>query len=111
MEGLLPDHDYSYRIVSRDVAGNASVDDNGGRLYMLHTLRPVVPPYTNSFDSGPSGWDVFSSDESTTVWTLGVPNNGIETQAHSPPNAWCSSIDGANTDTIDTFLISPVIDL
>src|SRR5439155_777039 len=96
---------------SRDVAGNTTVDDNNGRLYTFQTLRPVIPPYFDNFESGATNWQVFTSDESQSSWTLGVPNNGVETAAHSPQLAWGSSINGANLDTIDTFLISPPIDL
>jgi hypothetical protein len=109
--GLAPDRTYYYRLVSRDVAGNTVIKDDNGQPYMLRTLRPEMPPYTNNFDGGVSGWDTFSSDESATKWTLGVPNNFLEREAHSPPYAWGSCLNGANTDTIDTFLISPAIDL
>jgi hypothetical protein len=112
LHGLAPDRVYYYQVVSRDVAGNTVVDDNGGQLYTLRTLKPVIPPYFENFDSGSStNWQVFSSDESQSEWTLGVPNNGVETAAHSPPNAWGSSLNGGSFDAIETFLISPPIDL
>ncbi len=111
LAGLVPDHLYYYQVVSRDEAGNATVDDNHGQLYTFRTLQPVIPPYFENFETGAPNWEVFDSDETQSSWTLGVPNNGVETAAHSPLYAWGSSINGGNFDTIDTFLISPPIDL
>jgi hypothetical protein len=108
LTGLLPDHDYYYKVVSRDLAGNTATADDAGEPFLLHTLHPIRPPYSDGFDQGAPNWDVFS-DGSSTEWTLGVPHNGRD--AYSPPNAWCSSINGADSDGIDTFLLSPAIDL
>lgn len=108
--GLLPDRVYYYQVVSRDVAGNTTIDDNNGEFYTLRTLRAVVPPYFESFETGNTNWQVFDGDTQSS-WTLGVPNNGVETEAHSPLNAWGSSLNGSFADGIDTFLISPPIDL
>jgi hypothetical protein len=58
-----------------------------------------------------TNWGVFNSDDSQSHWTLGVPNNGRETSAHSPPLAWGCSLDGGALDYSETFLISPAIDL
>src|SRR5205807_6032409 len=88
LSGLLPDHVYYFQVVSRDVAGNTTVDDNNGQLYTFRTLRPVIPPYFDNFENGATNWQVFTSDESQSSWTLGVPNNGVETAAHSPQLAW-----------------------
>lgn len=109
--GLLPEQQYYYRIVSRDPAGNVAVDDNNGQLYTFTTLTPVRPPFADHFDAGGGSWSVFTGEDSQSAWTLGVPNNGWETEAASPPNAWGSSLNGENLDTIDTFLISPAINL
>jgi hypothetical protein len=109
--GLVPDQLYYYRVVSRDAAGNTTVDDNNGALYTFRTLVPRLPPVSDNFDSGANDWTLFNGDDTQTEWTLGVPNNGVETAAHSPPNAWGSCLNGANADTIDTFLISPAISL
>src|SRR5439155_16456196 len=102
---------YYYQVVSRDVAGNAVIDDNHGQFYTFHTLQPLQPPFSDDFDAGASGWTVFSSDESMTQWRLGVPANGLVLEAQSPPNAWGSNLGGDFIDTADTFLISPSIDL
>jgi len=109
LTGLLPDHDYYYKVVSRDLAGNTVTADDAGEPFLLHTLSPIKAPYSDGFDQGAPSWDVFSNNGSGTEWTLGVPNDGQ--QAYSPPNSWCSSINGADTDGIDTFLLSPALDL
>lgn len=109
--GLQPDRTYYFRVVSRDAAGNAVTDDNGGQFYSLHTRKPLSLPVLDAFETGATNWSVFSSDESETQWTLGVPRNGVETTAHSPTNAWGSSIQGLPEGLIDTFLISPAVQL
>lgn len=111
LHGLQPDKLYYFRVVSRDDAGNVAVDDNHGQLYTFQTLQPLVLPFANNFDSGASDWSTFNGEDSQTQWTLGVPNNGVETSAHSPPNAWGSCLNGVNSDYIDTYLISPAIEL
>jgi subtilisin family serine protease len=113
LTGLEPDRQYFYRVTSRDAAGNYAVHDNAGEPLTFRTLVPRVPPFFEHFDGGPvaTNWTVFNGEDSQTEWTLGVPNNGVETAAHSPPNAWGSSLNGGDADTIDTFLISPAIHL
>jgi len=109
--GLSPDQTYYYRVISRDEAGNTVMDDNNGNLYTFRTLRPIIPPWTDNLDAGATNWTVFDKEDSLTTWTLGVPNNGWENSAHSPPNAWGSNLDGGVLDQADTFLISPAIHL
>jgi hypothetical protein len=111
LPALTPNRTYYYRVVSRDAAGNATVDDNGGALYTFQTLTPLVPPWFDNMDSGATNWSVFSSDETQAQWTLGVPNNGVETSAHSTPDAWGSNLNGDVIDYAETFLISPALDL
>ena len=38
-----------------------------------------------------------------------MPNNGLETSAHSPPDAWGSNLNGQPLDYVESFLISPAI--
>lgn len=109
--GLQPDQTYYYRVVSRDEAGNTMIDDNGGSLYIFRTLRPLLPPWMDNLDSGATNWTVFDFEDSFSTWTLGVPNNGWEESANSPPNAWGSNLDGGILDQADTVLISPPIHL
>ncbi|MGA2855117.1 MAG: choice-of-anchor J domain-containing protein [Verrucomicrobiota bacterium] len=111
LAGLAPNRLYYYRVVSRDAAGNTAVDDNGGALYTFSTLTPLSPPWADNMDSGASDWIVQTSDDSEVGWTLGVPHNGAETSAHSPPDAWGSNLNGDVIDTAESFLISPAIEL
>jgi len=111
LPGLIPDHAYFYRIVSRDAAGNTVVDDNGGQLYVFQTRAPLRPPFFDDLESGQSNWSVFPADTASARWRLGSPNNGIETMAHSPDNCWGSSLRGDSLASADTFLISPAIEL
>jgi hypothetical protein len=111
LDALLPNHTYFYQVVSRDAAGNTTTDDNNGNLYTFHTKVPIVPPWSDNLDSGATNWSVVSSDVSQTEWTLGVPQNGLVSSAHSPPNAWASNWRGDVIDTAETFLVSPAISL
>jgi hypothetical protein len=107
--GLVPNRTYYYRVTSRDVAGNTVVDDNNGNLHQFKTLKPLFPPWSDNMNSGATNWSVFSGDDTQTEWTLGVPNNGVETAAHSPPAAWGCNLQGLPIDFAETMLISPAI--
>ena len=109
LTGLRPDTVYYYRVVSRDAAGNLGVDDNAGQLYRLRTREPLQPPFFDDMNGTNSAWTVYNSDESTSGWERGVPNNGHETAAHSPPWAWGTSLQARAYDYMETFLISPAI--
>lgn len=109
LPGLAPNRTYYYRLVSRDIAGNTVTDDNKGKLYTFKTLMPLVPPWSDNMDKGDTGWSVYSPEGGQSEWRLGVPNNGDVTNAYSPPNAWCSNLNGDPIDTCETFLISPAI--
>jgi hypothetical protein len=110
--GLQPDRIYYYQVVSRDIAGNVTVDDNQGRLRMFRTLKPVSPPWFDNVDTNSeTNWSVLTTAESYTQWQLGPPNNGKETNAYSPPNAWASNINGDPIDVADTLLITPALSL
>jgi hypothetical protein len=109
LQGLLPNSTYYYQVVSRDLAGNTTVDDNRGKFYTFNTLVPLQPPWSDDMDSGASDWSVYSVDGSQVEWTLGIPNNHAVTEAHSPPNCWGSNLNGEGTDTVESFLISPAL--
>jgi len=111
LAALEPTRTYYYQVVSRDAAGNSTVDDNGGSYYSFTTLTPLDLPLADSFETGGTNWSVFSEDYSESQWSLGVPNNGVETVAHSPANAWGSILNGGSPSLIDTYLISPGIHL
>jgi hypothetical protein len=111
--GLQPDRQYYYQIVSRDRAGNTVLDNNGGKFYSFRTLKPLISPWVDNLD-GPSStndWSVVNGDLTVSMWTLGVPNNGLETAAHSPPDAWGSNLEGASIDQADTTLVGPPVQL
>lgn len=109
IDGLVPDHEYFYQVASRDAAGNTTVDDNQGQLYAFHTLATLLMPWSDSLDSGGTNWTVINNTPGGASWQLGVPQNGRETSAHSPPNAWGSNLNGAPIDSANTTLISPAI--
>ena len=107
---LLPDRIYYYQVVSRDSAGNTVIDDNNGQLYTFRTLTPVSPPWSDDLE-GPSDWSIFEGEGTEANWELGVPNNQIATGAHSPTKAWGTNLDGSSASLVETYLISPAVDL
>src|SRR5260370_39027319 len=54
--GLAPDRAYFYQVVSRDAAGNTTVDDNQSALYTFRTLLPLAPPALAPQQSGGTTW-------------------------------------------------------
>lgn len=108
---LVPDRIYYYQVVSRDAAGNTVVDNNDGKLYTFRTLKPLFPPWSDDLESGATDWSVQDGEESVGRWTLGKPNNALDTAAHSPDHAWGSNLNGESTDYTSSFLVSPAIDL
>ena len=111
--GLQPDRLYFYQVVSRDSAGNTAVDDNQGKLYSFRTLKPVFPPWSDSFDAATpdDSWSVANGTESIASWKRGVPNTGSGSAAHSPPQAWGSNLNGDSIDIADTTLTGPALQL
>ena len=114
ISGLLANRVYDYQVVSRDQAGNTTVDDNYGNYYKFTTLKAPTPPWFDNLESGAPGWTVvpdpvYGSDIN---WTLGTPSNGIVTNAYSGTNAWSSDLNGSqNFFLASSYLYSPVIDL
>ena len=111
LTGLAPDRLYYFQVVSRDAAGNPRTEASGMDLLSFHTLPPLLPPFIDGFDDPGSKWDTLTVENSESGWSRGSPNNNVETHAHSPVNCWGSSRLGASSSSIDTFLISPAIDL
>ena len=111
LSGLQLNRTYYYRVVSRDRAGNTSVDDNDGQFYVFTTLQPVTPPWTDDMENGPGDWQVQTDPEvaSETEWTYGVPGGG--SSAHSPTHAWGCNLEAQPISWAESFLISPAIDL
>lgn len=107
---LQPARTYYYRIVTKDRAGNLTVDDNGGDLHTFTTLQPRLPPWTDNLEGANTNWTVYTVDESERGWELGVPGF-LSPPAHSPTNAWGSNLSGDYASAIESYLISPAIQL
>jgi len=112
LTGLTPDRLYYYKIVSRDAAGNVVEDDNNGDLHTFETLRPLTPPFADRMQNGGTNWSVFNGEDTQFVWRIGSPQNGLVANTPSgDATAWSTKLNADPADTIDTFLISPAIDL
>ena len=107
---LEPARTYYFRVVSKDRAGNITVNDNGGALYAFTTLAPLHPPWTDNMENGDAHWTVYTVDESEPGWELGQPG-ALQPAAHSPTNAWGSNLNGDFASQIESYLISPAIQL
>ena len=114
VSGLSANRTYYYQVVSTDQAGNTTVDDNSGNLFIFQTLKAPVPPWFDNLESGAPGWSVVPDPAmgSDINWTLGTPSNPMVTSAHSGANAWGSDLNGdQNFFLASSYLYSPVIDL
>jgi len=108
---LIPNRTYYFRVVSRDAARNAAIDDNGGLLYTFTTLTPELTPWVDDLEGATTNWSVVDGEGSQASWMLGTPNNALATNGHSPVNAWGPNLAGNNDDAVQTALASPSIDL
>jgi len=110
LTGLFPGHTYYFKLVSRDAAGNSTVDEyeNEGQLHRFHTRPPFTAPFIDLL-SGNTGtnWSVINGSGTQFEWRLGPVNNGHATR--SP--AWASNPSGTEARSIDTTLLSPAINL
>jgi hypothetical protein len=111
LQGLKPNRSYYLQVVSRDAAGNATVDDNQGALYSFQTLQPLAVPWTDDLEGDTSPWFVVSLEDSEMEWTAGPPLNAPVELAHSGVSAWHSNPEGAARTYTQTFLQSPAIHL
>jgi hypothetical protein len=109
--GLKPDRLYYFQVVSRDAAGNTTIDNNNGNFYTFQTPQPFTTPWFDNLENSRTNWLVLDGESGTTTWQLGQPNNRLETAAHSPTNAWGSNLKGNFIDLGDTSLISPAVEL
>ncbi len=113
--GLIPGRPYFFKISVRDEAGNLTVSDNDGEFHSCVTreaLRPSPTLFDNLDDAAASDrWTVLASEDSQAQWGLGSPNDGHTAMPYSGANAWASNLYGDPADIIDTYLISPGIDL
>lgn len=111
LNALQPGHTYYYQVVSRDPAGNTTVDDNGGKLYTLQTLMPKSVPWSDNMEAASTDWTVESVEDSEFQWELGTPTNGIESSGHSGTKAWGSNLHGVMGSYTETALVSPAFQL
>ncbi len=111
IDSLVPDKTYYYQVVSRDSAGNTTVDDNNGKLYSFRTLKPLLPPWSDSLEKGNDGWSVQDGDQTDGSWQLGKPNNDLDHAAHSGDNAWGTNLNGESRGLVQTYLVSPAVEL
>jgi len=107
LDRLKPTQTYYFRVVSRDRAGNVTINDNNGQFHRFTTLTPFGAPWTDHLESGSADWTVVPVEESELEWTLGVPNNGAT--ATSPVNAWGTSLNGTVAGLAESVLVSPAI--
>jgi len=130
INGLVPDRNYFFQVVSRDAAGNQVVDNNGGKLYVVRTLKPLTPPWNDNLESSPEGWVVYNdtsggaalpgdiTDPGSTDgplpssgWQHGVPAQTNIVTAHSGTNVWATNLNGDSVDYASSDLISPAVGL
>ena len=110
--GLQANRDYYYQVVSRDQAGNATLDNNTNALYIFTTRRAPQPPWADDLESGAGNWTVVPYSGTELNWSLGTPHNGLETSAHSGTNAWGTNLRDQPFSLFEgSFLCSPLIDL
>lgn len=109
LTGLKPNRLYYFQVVSRDAAGNAVVDDNGGKLYTFRTLKPFSAPWSDDLEKGESSWTVLNGVIGTANWALGTPVTG--SKPRSGTKAWASNLSGSAIEFADTRLVSPPIEL
>jgi len=106
---LQPQRTYYYRVVSRDRAGNVTVNDNNGQLYTFTTLTPLAPPWSDNLEHGDTNWVVYTVEDSEGGWELGVPNPLFGMSAHSPTHCWAINPDLNFLSQVESYLISPAI--
>jgi hypothetical protein len=109
LSGLKPDRLYFFQVVSRDAAGNVTVDDNLGDRYSFQTQKPLVAPWTDDLEGDTSGWVVISLEDSEVEWIAGTPANGPVDLARSGETVWNSNLGGEVRAYTQTFLQSPAI--
>jgi hypothetical protein len=108
---------YYYEVESRDQAGNSVTDDNHGAFYTFTTPSLLQPPWFDNLENGAKGWTAvldptFQSYGADALnWTLGTPNNGMQTNAYSGSHSWGSDLQGASFTLVGSLLYSPLIDL
>jgi hypothetical protein len=111
LDGLRPDRLYYYQVVSRDVAGNITLDNNDGEFYTFRTLVPLPVPWYDDLERGKTNWLVYTPEESDRGWEFGTPHNDLADAGHSGLIAWGSNLRNESVSYVESFLVSPPIDL
>jgi hypothetical protein len=112
LNSLRPDKLYYYKIISRDLAGNVTELSTGpgGEPLTFVTLDPLTPPWTDDMELfGMNDWTVFSPDLSEEQWEQGNPGSGVI--PHSGNFVWGSNRKGGVIGAVETFLVSPPVEL
>lgn len=105
LNGLVPDRSYYYQVVSRDAAGNQTIDNNSGSFYSFRTAAASPIPWQDDLEAGAANWNEFEPG----AWELGTPQNGRQNGAHSGVNAWGSSLKESFIGSADYRLVSPAL--
>jgi hypothetical protein len=127
LRGLLPNKTYYFQVVSRDAAGNVTVENNAGKLHSVTTLEPIQPPWSDPLDVAEPGWAVYDDsglgaalpgeDEedggglSASGWQFGEPLNEQNLRPHTGDHVWATNLKGEGVDYAVTDLITPAISL
>ena len=98
--GLVANRDYYYQVVSRDDAGNTTLDNNTNAFYTFTTRRAPQPPWSDNLENGPGDWTVVPDAGTDLNWSLGTPSNGLQTSGHSGTNVWGSNLRGESFELV-----------
>jgi hypothetical protein len=111
--GLVPERTYYLKLAVRDAAGNITTAEDGSEPFIFQTLAPRRPPFFDDLEnlSFMTNWTVLNTDDSQREWSVGPPNDNHTAIAFSGLNVWASNLYGDPADVIDTYLISPGLDL
>jgi subtilisin family serine protease len=112
LSGLMPDRAYNFQVVSRDAAGNTSIDDNHGILYQFRTLKPLSAPWFDDLETPSTNWTVQLGElGGTNGWQLAPVSEGINAKGNTSSNVWQSNPNLESIATADTTLIGPAVEL
>jgi hypothetical protein len=82
-------------------------DHSNDTSCMSYTGIPLLPlPYSNDFE----GVGHFVNSGGNMQWERGTPNKTIFTAAHSPSNAWVTSLNDDYMNNSDDYLYTPFFD-
>lgn len=123
LQGLRPEKSYVFQIVSRDEAGNATIDDNNGGFYTFRTLSPEPLPWTDPLNQRETGWavierqefippDIFNFISGVSEWQFGDPSrNPLRNDRPESGPVWGSNLEAQITEGADSMLLTPAFQL